>query len=88
VESKPGVGANSRANNLGKGSVKYASTGGWGFARFTNGKPDGQEVQTSCSSCHNSDNTHDSVFTRYSPQRAVKSQSQAATPIEAQEKER
>jgi hypothetical protein len=50
-----------------KGSAKYASTGGWGFAQFTNGKPDGKAVQTSCSSCHNPDNTRDSVFTRYSP---------------------
>jgi cytochrome P460 len=88
VESKPGVGANNRANTLVKGSAKYASTGGWGFAQFTNGKPGSKEVQTSCSSCHNSDNTHDSVFTGYSPQRAVKSRSQAATPIKAQEKER
>jgi hypothetical protein len=82
------VGANNHDNTLVKGSAKYASTGGWGFAQFTNGKPDGKEVQTSCSSCHNSDDTHDSVFTRDSPQRAVKSRSQAATPIKAQEKER
>jgi hypothetical protein len=88
VESNPGVGTNKHANTRVKGSVKYASTGGWGFAWFTNGKPDGKEVQTSCSPCYNSDNTHDSVFTRYSRQRAVKSRSQAATPIEAQEKER
>jgi hypothetical protein len=50
-----------------KDSAKYASTSGWGFAQFTNGKPDGKEVQTNCSTCHNPNNARDSVFTRYSP---------------------
>ncbi|MBV9082702.1 MAG: cytochrome P460 family protein, partial [Acidobacteriaceae bacterium] len=35
-----------------KDSTKYASTGGWGFAQFTNGKPDGEDVHKACYACH------------------------------------
>jgi hypothetical protein len=49
-----------------KDSKKYASTGGWGFAQFSNGKPD-KIVQTNCIACHASAAGHDFVFTRYSP---------------------
>ncbi len=34
-----------------KDSKKYASTGGWGFAQFTDGKPDGGLALTTCFSC-------------------------------------
>jgi hypothetical protein len=48
-----------------KDSVRYASTGGWGFAQFTNGKPD-KIVQANCMACHASAGAHDFVFTNYS----------------------
>ena len=49
-----------------KDSKKYASTGGWGFFQFTNGKPD-RVVQISCFACHAPGRATDFVFTRYSP---------------------
>jgi hypothetical protein len=49
-----------------KDSKKYASTGGWGFFQFTNGKPD-HIVQAGCFACHASGSSTDFVFTRYSP---------------------
>jgi hypothetical protein len=49
-----------------KDSEKYASTGGWGFAQFTNGKPDAEVVKT-CFSCHAPARDRDFVFTRYAP---------------------
>jgi hypothetical protein len=49
-----------------KDSKKYASTGGWGFAQFTNGKPDAI-VQQSCFACHEPAKATDFVFTRYAP---------------------
>ena len=49
-----------------KDSRKYASTGGWGFFQFTNGKPD-HIVQRSCFACHAPGSATDFVFTRYSP---------------------
>jgi hypothetical protein len=50
-----------------KDSKKYASTGGWGFAQFTNGKPDGEALHKTCFSCHAPGKDRDFVFTRYSP---------------------
>ena len=50
-----------------KDSKKYASTGGWGFAQFTDGKPDGEAVQKTCFSCHEPAADRDFVFTRYAP---------------------
>ncbi|MBV9332642.1 MAG: cytochrome P460 family protein [Candidatus Eremiobacteraeota bacterium] len=49
-----------------KDSNKYASTGGWGFAQFTNGKPDAI-VQQRCFACHEPAKATDFVFTHYSP---------------------
>jgi hypothetical protein len=49
-----------------KDSEKYASTGGWGFAQFTNGKAD-PIVQQSCFACHEPAKATDFVFTHYSP---------------------
>jgi Cytochrome P460 len=48
-----------------KDSKKYASTGGWGFFQFTNGRPD-HVVQSSCFACHAPERATDFVFTRYS----------------------
>jgi len=49
-----------------KDSKRYASTGGWGFFQFTNGKPD-HIVAASCFACHAPGSATDFVFTRYSP---------------------
>lgn len=49
-----------------KDSRKYASTGGWGFAQFTDGKPDSEAVHKTCFSCHAPAQDRDFVFTRYS----------------------
>jgi hypothetical protein len=49
-----------------KDSKKYASTGGWGFAHFDNGKPASEAVHKTCFSCHEPA-AHDFVFTRYAP---------------------
>src|SRR6202790_384905 len=36
-----------------KDSIKYASTGGWGFAQFKDGKPDADEAMLkTCFPCH------------------------------------
>jgi hypothetical protein len=49
-----------------KDSKKYASTGGWGFAQFTSGKPDAV-IQRNCFACHAPAKATDFVFTRYAP---------------------
>jgi hypothetical protein len=49
-----------------KDSKKYASTNGWGFAQFTDGKPDGGPALKTCFSCHAPAKDRDFVFTRYS----------------------
>jgi len=48
-----------------KDSRKYASTAGWGFAEFTDGKPSGEAVHNTCFACHAPAKDHDYVFTRY-----------------------
>lgn len=50
-----------------KDSKKYASTGGWGFAQFTDGKPDGEAVHKTCFVCHAPAKDSDFVFTHYAP---------------------
>jgi Cytochrome P460 len=50
-----------------KNSKKYASTGGWGFAQFDNGKPAQNVVQNACFACHEPAKVRDFVFTRYAP---------------------
>jgi hypothetical protein len=50
-----------------KDSKKYAATGGWGFADFTNGKPGNEALHQSCFSCHEPAKDRDYVFTRYAP---------------------
>ena len=49
-----------------KDSKKYASTGGWGFAHFENGKSAGEAVLKTCFPCHQAIPARDLVFTRYS----------------------
>jgi hypothetical protein len=51
-----------------KDSKKYASTGGWGFAHFQDGKPSSDEAfMKTCFPCHNEIKSRDLVFTRYAP---------------------
>jgi hypothetical protein len=50
-----------------KDSKKYAATGGWGFADFTNGKPGDEALQKSCFPCHLPAKDRDFVFARYAP---------------------
>jgi Cytochrome P460 len=50
-----------------KDSRKYAATGGWGFAQFTDGKPANEAVPKTCFSCHEPAKARDFVFTRYAP---------------------
>jgi hypothetical protein len=50
-----------------KDSKKYAATGGWGFADFTNGKPGNGALHKTCFSCHEPAKDRDYVFTRYAP---------------------
>jgi hypothetical protein len=48
-----------------KDSIKYASTGGWGFAQFNQGKPADEAVHKTCFSCHQLAQSRDFVFNRY-----------------------
>jgi hypothetical protein len=50
-----------------KDSKKYASTGGWGFAQFNDGRPADEAVQNTCFSCHEAVKARDFVFARYAP---------------------
>ena len=50
-----------------KDSRKYASTGGWGFAHFDDGKPADKAVLNTCFSCHEAVKDRDFIFTRYTP---------------------
>jgi hypothetical protein len=50
-----------------KDSKKYAATGGWGFADFTNGNPGDERLMKTCFACHVPAKDRDFVFTRYSP---------------------
>jgi hypothetical protein len=51
-----------------KDSKKYAATGGWGFADFTNGKPGNEALHNTCFPCHQPAKDRDYVFTRYAPE--------------------
>ena len=50
-----------------KDSKEYASTGGWGFAQFNDGKPADEAVRKTCFPCHATVRERDFVFNRYSP---------------------
>ncbi|BAR56362.1 hypothetical protein ACVIWV_008424 [Bradyrhizobium diazoefficiens] len=51
-----------------KDSRKYASTGGWGFGRFVNGKPVDEAQHRTCFACHEARaKSRDYVFTRLAP---------------------
>jgi Cytochrome P460 len=49
-----------------KDSKRYASTGGWGFGRFIEGKPVNEAQHRTCVPCHEANvKGHDLVFTRF-----------------------
>ncbi len=48
-----------------KDSRRYASSGGWGFAQFNDGRPAAENVQATCLPCHTSARNRDFVFSRY-----------------------
>jgi len=50
-----------------KDSKKYASTSGWGFAQFKDGKPDPTADLKTCFPCHAPVKARDYVFTQYAP---------------------
>jgi hypothetical protein len=51
-----------------KDSKKYAATGGWGFGRFVDGKPEDEAQHKTCFGCHEANvKNHDFVFTRFAP---------------------
>jgi hypothetical protein len=50
-----------------KDSKKYAASGGWGYADFTNGKPGNEALHAKCFPCHLPVKDRDYVFTRYAP---------------------
>ncbi len=50
-----------------KDSTKYASTGGWGYAQFDDGKPADAAMLKSCFPCHEAFKDRDFVFTHYAP---------------------
>ena len=50
-----------------KDSKKYASTGGWGFGHFQDGKPAGAAFLKPCFPCHAQAKATDLVFTHYAP---------------------
>ena len=50
-----------------KDSKKYASTGGWGYGHFDDGKSAEEAVLKTCFPCHAAIQPRDYVFTRYAP---------------------
>nr|WP_314953171.1 cytochrome P460 family protein [Bradyrhizobium cosmicum] len=51
-----------------KDSKQYASTGGWGFGRFINGRPVDEAQHRTCFACHDARaKSRDYVFTRLAP---------------------
>src|ERR1039457_4412238 len=50
-----------------KDSTKYASTGGWGYGQFKDGKSADETVLKTCAPCHEPAKAHDFVYTRYAP---------------------
>jgi hypothetical protein len=50
-----------------KDSKKYAASGGWGYADFTNRRPGDRALHEKCFPCHVPAKDHDYVFTHYAP---------------------
>jgi hypothetical protein len=61
-------GAAPRVEFMYKDAKRFPATGGWGFARFVDGKPADETVHRSCFPCHAAKvPDHDFVFTRFAP---------------------
>jgi hypothetical protein len=56
-----------RGSVHGQGLRKYASTDGWGFAQFDDGKPASGGMHNTCFSCHATVKARDFVSNRYAP---------------------
>src|SRR6202163_4066876 len=50
-----------------KDSSKFASTDGWGFAQFDDGKPASEAMHNTCFACHATVKARDFVFNHYAP---------------------
>lgn len=51
-----------------KDSKRYASSGGWGYGRFVDGKPVDKAQHETCFACHNAlVKARDDVFTKFMP---------------------
>jgi hypothetical protein len=50
-----------------KDSKQCATTGGWGFAHFKDGKPGEEALLSTCFPCHNPTKASDLIFTGYAP---------------------
>ena len=50
-----------------KDAKKYASTGGWGFGHFQDGKVGNEALMKTCFPCHAQIKDRDLVFTQYAP---------------------
>ena len=50
-----------------KDAKKYASTGGWGYVEFDDGKPSATAMPEACFACHSVVKDRDFVFSRYAP---------------------
>lgn len=61
------AGAPTNVQFMVKDSPQYASTGGWGFAQFNDGKPVEAAGLSACFACHVPVKARDFVFNRYSP---------------------
>ncbi|ACK52471.1 putative cytochrome P460 [Methylocella silvestris BL2] len=61
------AGAPTNVQFMVKDSKKFASTGGWGFAQFNDGKPVDDTMLGGCFACHAPVEARDFVFTRYAP---------------------
>lgn len=67
-ESASVPGAATTVQIMVKDSKRYATTGGWGFGRFVDGKPADEAQHRTCFACHEARvRGHDYVFTRYAP---------------------
>jgi hypothetical protein len=61
------AGAPTNVQLMVKDSKKYATTGGWGFAQFNDGRPADEPLHKTCFPCHQPFKAGDLVFTHYSP---------------------
>src|ERR1700730_11533185 len=62
------AGAPTNVQFMVKDSKKYASTGGWGFGHFKDGRPGDEALHKACFGCHVPPKARDYVFARYAPQ--------------------